>query len=49
VDIAAAMNKLVDAIAGASSQFKLTRTPITSTIKVTIGTTRRTTLTDRRL
>ena len=39
VDIAAAMNKLVDAIAGASSQFKLTRTPITSTIKVTIGTT----------
>lgn len=35
-DIAAAMNKLVDAIAGASSQFKLSRTPITSTIKVTV-------------
>ena len=37
VDVQAAMNKLVDAIAGASSQFKLSRTPITSTIKVTIG------------
>ena len=36
-DVQAAMNKLVDAIAGASSQFKLSRTPITSTIKVTIG------------
>lgn len=35
-DIAAAMNKLVDAIVGASSQFKLSRTPITSTIKVTV-------------
>lgn len=36
-DVQAAMNKLVDAIAGAASQFKLTRTPITSTIKVNIG------------
>lgn len=36
VDIQAAMSRLVDAIAGAASQFKLTRTPITSTIKVTV-------------
>lgn len=34
--VQAAMNKLVDAIAGAASQYKLTYTPITSTIKVTI-------------
>ncbi len=31
------MNRLVDAIAGASSQFRLQRTPITSTIQVTVG------------
>ena len=36
-DIQAAMNRLVDAIAGAASQFILTRTPITSTIKVAVG------------
>lgn len=35
-DVQSAMNRLVDAIAGASSQFKLTRTPITHTIKVTV-------------
>lgn len=35
-DVASAMNRLVDAIAGASSQFKLLRTPITHTIKVTV-------------
>lgn len=35
-DVQSAMNKLVDAIAGAASQFKLTRTPITSTIKVNV-------------
>lgn len=34
--VSAAINKLVDAIAGAASQFKLTRTPITSTIKVNV-------------
>jgi hypothetical protein len=35
-DITAAMSRLVDAIAGAASQFKLSRTPITSTIKVSV-------------
>lgn len=35
-DVQSAMNRLVDAIAGASSQFKLMRTPITHTIKVTV-------------
>lgn len=35
-DVQSAMNRLVDAIAGASSQFKLSRTPITHTIKVTV-------------
>lgn len=34
--VQAAMNKLVEAIAGAASRFKLTFTPITSTVKVTI-------------
>lgn len=37
VDIQAAMNRLVDAIAGAASQFRLKRTPITSTIQVTVA------------
>ena len=35
-EVALAMNRIVDAVAGASSQYKLTRTPITSTIKVNV-------------
>ncbi|MDP3279043.1 MAG: hypothetical protein Q8Q09_27870 [Deltaproteobacteria bacterium] len=35
-EIAAAMSRIVDAIAGASSQFRLTSTPITSTLKVRV-------------
>lgn len=35
-EIAAAMTRIVDAVAGATSQFRLTRTPITSTIKVRV-------------
>ncbi len=36
-DVAAARQKIVDARAGAASPFKLTRTPITSTIRVNVG------------
>lgn len=36
-EVAAAMDRIVDAVAGASSQFKLDRTPITSTIKVNVA------------
>lgn len=35
-EVAAAMDRIVDAVAGATSQFKLTRSPITSTIKVNV-------------
>jgi hypothetical protein len=35
-EVNAAMDKIVDAVAGATSQFKLDRSPITSTIKVTV-------------
>lgn len=35
-EVAAAMDRIVDAVAGASSQYKLARTPITSTIKVNV-------------
>ncbi|MBL8683509.1 MAG: VWA domain-containing protein [Myxococcales bacterium] len=35
-EVAVAMNRIVDAIAGASSQFRLTSTPITSTLKVSV-------------
>lgn len=35
-EIEAAMARIVDAVAGATSQFRLTRTPITSTIKVRV-------------
>jgi hypothetical protein len=35
-EVAAAMSRIVDAIAGASSQFRLTATPITSTLKVRV-------------
>jgi hypothetical protein len=35
-EVAAAMSRIVDAIAGASSQFRLTSTPITSTLKVRV-------------
>ena len=36
-DVDAAMNRIVDAVAGAASQYKLTRSPITHTIKVNVG------------
>lgn len=35
-DVDAAMGRIVDAIAGAASQFRLNRSPITSTIKVRV-------------
>lgn len=35
-DVDAAMSRIVDAIAGAASQFRLNRSPITSTIKVRV-------------
>lgn len=35
-EVAAAMDRIVDAVAGATSQFKLLRSPITSTIKVNV-------------
>ncbi len=35
-DVAAAMARIVAAVAGSSSQFRLTRTPITSTLKVQV-------------
>jgi hypothetical protein len=35
-EVAVAMNRIVDAIAGAASQFRLTSTPITSTLKVRV-------------
>lgn len=35
-EVSAAMNKIVDAVAGATSQFKLDRSPITATIKVRV-------------
>lgn len=35
-EVDAAMSKIVDAVAGATSQFKLLRTPITSTIKLKV-------------
>jgi hypothetical protein len=35
-DVDAAMTRIVDAIAGAASQFRLNRSPITSTIKVRV-------------
>src|SRR5262249_54532543 len=35
-EVAAAMDRIVDAVAGATSQFKLVRSPITSTIKVNV-------------
>lgn len=35
-DVDAAMSRIVDAIAGAASQFRLDRSPITSTIKVRV-------------
>ncbi|MDP3277062.1 MAG: hypothetical protein Q8Q09_17860 [Deltaproteobacteria bacterium] len=35
-DVDAAMSRIVDAIAGAASQFRLNRTPITSTIKLRV-------------
>jgi hypothetical protein len=35
-DIDAGMSRIVDAVAGAASQFKLLRSPITSTIKVNV-------------
>lgn len=38
-DIDAGMNRIVDAVAGAASQFKLLRSPITSTIKVNVRNT----------
>ncbi len=37
--IDAGMNRIVDAVAGAASQFKLLRSPITSTIKVNVRNT----------
>ena len=36
-DIDAGMARIVDAVAGAASQYKLTRSPITHTIKVNVG------------
>lgn len=36
VEVTAAMDRIVDAVAGASSQYKLLRSPITSTIKVNV-------------
>lgn len=38
-DIDAGMNRIVDAVAGAASQYKLLRSPITSTIKVNVRNT----------
>lgn len=35
-EVALAMDRIVDAVAGAASQYKLTRSPITSTIKVNV-------------
>jgi hypothetical protein len=35
-EVAVAMDRIVDAIAGASSQYRLTATPITSTLKVRV-------------
>lgn len=38
-DVDAGMNRIVDAVAGAASQYKLLRSPITSTIKVNVRNT----------
>jgi hypothetical protein len=35
-EVSAAMSRIVDAVAGATSQFRLERSPITSTIKVRV-------------
>ncbi|MBL8605279.1 MAG: VWA domain-containing protein [Myxococcales bacterium] len=36
-EVSAAMNRIVDAVAGATSQFRLDRTPISATLQVTVG------------